>query len=145
MPVADEGPSVSRRTRRLVHLFLLVFAITGVARLEVFPFSAFRLFSELRPAERESWELRAVDEVGDEIPIGIADLPIGYRNTTTQLLDFEDRSPADQDAICDAWVAPLRARGTEVSSVRIYSVVQGVRPDSPPPTRELAFECGSEG
>ena len=31
--------------------------------------------------------------------------------------------------MCDAWAEPLRASGTEVTSVRIYSVVQGVRPE----------------
>jgi hypothetical protein len=145
MPVADEGPAVSRRTRLLVHLFLVVFAVCGVAHLELFPFSGFRRFSELRPAERQSWQLRAVDAAGEEIPIRIGDLPIGYRNTSAQLRHFEDRSQAEQDAMCDAWAEPLRASGTEVTSVRIYSVVQGVRPNSPAPVRELAFECGGSG
>jgi hypothetical protein len=145
MPVADEGPAVTRRTRLLVHLFLLVFAICGVVHLELFPFSGFRLFSELRPAERQSWQLRAVDAAGEEIPIRIGELPIGYRNTSTQLRHFEAKSEAEQDAMCDAWAEPLRASGTEVTSVRIYSVVQGVRPNSSPAVRQLTFECGGSG
>ncbi len=145
MPPADEGPAVSAWTRRLVHLFLLVFAVTGVATFELFPFSGFRLFSELRPAERQSWALRAVDEAGDEIPIRLADLPLGFRNSTTLLRGFDDRSSAERDEICDAWAQPLRERDVPVISVRIYSIVQSVRPDGPPPTRALAYECGGRG
>lgn len=142
MAVADDGPAVTARTRRLVHLFLLVFAITGMAHLELFPFSGFRLFSELRPAVRHSWELRAVDEAGDEVPIRTADLPLGYRSSTLLLRDFDDMSPAARDEVCDAWATPLRDAGTVVVQVRVYSVVRGVRPGAPPPERHLAYECG---
>ena len=40
-------PEVSARTRLFVYAFLLVFAITGIAHLERYPFSGFRLFSEV--------------------------------------------------------------------------------------------------
>jgi len=144
MPPADEGPAVGAWTRRLVHLFLLAFAVTGLATLELFPFSGFRLFSELRPAERQSWELRAVDEAGDEIPIRLGDLPLGFRNSTTLLRGFDDLTTAERDAICDAWAQPLRDRDVPVVGVRVYSVVQSVRPDGPPRTRTLAYECGGQ-
>ena len=94
-----------------MHLFLLVFAVTGVAHLELFPFSGFRLFSELRPAERQSWELRAVDDGGRRDPDPArATCPSGYRNSTTLLRDFDDLTTAERDAICDAWAEPLRDR-----------------------------------
>ena len=142
MTVADDGPAVTARTRRLVHLFLLVFAVTGVAHLELFPFSGFRLFSELRPSERHSWELRAVDEAGEELPIRMGELPLGYRNSTLLLRDFDDLHPSERDEVCDAWAGPLRDAGTSVVQVRVYSVVRGVRPDAAPPERRLAYECG---
>jgi len=145
MPVADEGPPVSARTRRLLHLFLLVFAITGVAHLELFPFSGFRLFSELRPAERVSWQLRAVDEAGVEIAIRLGDLPLGYRTTTVQLQGFAGLPARERDAICRAWAQPLREGGTEVVVVRVYEVVRSVRPDAPPSEPRLVYECGRRG
>ena len=88
--VEEVPASVSARTRRAVHLFLLVFALTGLAHLEVFPFSGFRLFSELRSDERVSWQLRAVDAAGEESPIRLSDLPVGYRNSTKLLPGFAD-------------------------------------------------------
>ena len=133
---------VTRRTRRLVHLFLLVFAVTGVAHLELFPFSGFRLFAERRSDERVSWQLRAVDVAGDEHPIRLGALPLAYRNTSLLLLEFPSLDEAGRDAICDAWAQPRREAGSAVAVVRVYRVVERVRPGSPPPTRTLAYECG---
>jgi len=141
--VEEVPASVSARTRRAVHLFLLVFALTGLAHLEVFPFSGFRLFSELRSDERVSWQLRAVDADGVESPIRLAELPVGYRNSTKLLPGFADLPADERDAVCEAWAGPARASGQDVVEVRVYEVVQGVRPDAPPPDRRLAYTCGA--
>jgi hypothetical protein len=133
---------VSRRTRRFVHAFLLVFALCGLGRVELFPFSGFRLFSAVRSVERHSWQLRAVDASGEEIPIRLADLPVAYRNTSTLLRGFDDLAPAERDPICAAWATPLRDDGVDVVAVRIYELVTTLRPDAPPPQRSLAYECG---
>jgi hypothetical protein len=133
----------SRLVRSGVHCFLAVFLLGGLLHLELFPFSAFRLFSELRSAERQSWELRAVDRAGAEHPLDLAALPIGYRNSTTLLLDFPGMDQADRDAICDGWAGPARASGDDVVQVRVYEVTTSVRPDGPPPNRRLAYECGT--
>lgn len=142
MEVAEDGPAVGRLTRAAVYAFLLVFAVAGFATLEVFPFSGFRLFSELRPSVRESWQLRAVDAAGDETSIHLGELPVAYRNTTTLLLGFDDLTAGERDEVCDAWAMPLREAGTEVVGVRVYAVVDDVRPDDRPPRRTLAYECG---
>ncbi len=133
---------VPARTRWSVHAFLLVFALTGVAHLEVVPFSGFKLFSELRPAERESWQLRAVDGDGEETPIRLGDLPAAYQYSSRLLWGFDDLSAGERDEICDAWAAPLRDDGADVALVRIYLVVDEVRPDDVPPRRTLQYECG---
>ena len=138
---ADEA--VPPRVRRAVHWFLLVFAITGVAHLELWPFTGFRLFSERRTAEREGWALVAVDPHGDERGIRLADLPVAYRNTARLVDGFDGRTEAERDAVCDAWADAVRDSGREVDHVRIYAVVASVRPDGPPPVRTLAYECGS--
>ena len=131
--------------RRGVHWFLATFVLAGLLHLELFPFSAFRLFSEVRTAERQSWELRAVDAAGDEHPIRLDDLPISYRNSTRLLLDFPGMDPRERDEICDGWAAPRRATGEVVTVVRVYSVIETVRPDGPPRQRTLAYECGTPG
>ena len=133
---------VSPRTRHLVHAFLLVFAITGIAHIELYPFSGFRLFSELRDDERLGWQLKAVDDEGEEIGIDLDDLPLGYRHTARLIPGMAHLSADERDAICDAWVGPLRARGIHVVRVRIYRTVVSIRPDGPPPERRLEYECG---
>jgi hypothetical protein len=141
---ADTDPDrISPATRRGVHLFLLVFAITGIAHLELFPFSGFRLFAEVRGAERVAWQLRAVDGDGHEEAIRLGELPVAYRNTTTLLHEFPGLTAAERDRICDAWTQPARADGRPITSVRVYEVVESVRPDGPAPRRRLAYECGS--
>jgi hypothetical protein len=143
-PAADCGPPVSPRTRHLLHAFLLVFAITGIAHIELYPFSGFRLFSELRTSERQGWQLRAVDGDGEEIAIHLDDLPLGYRHTARVIPKMAHLSADERDEICDAWAGPLRARGIDVVRVRVYRTIVSVRPDGPPPERSLAFECGGQ-
>jgi len=139
---APAEPAVSPRTRHLVHAFLFTFALTGLAHLEVFPFSGFRLFSELRGEDRTSWQLRAVDATGAEQPIVLGELPLAYRQTSRLIPSMDELTAAERDELCDAWASPLRDRGVEVVEVRVYRVVASVRPDGPPPERTLLHECG---
>lgn len=136
---------VSPRVRRALHWFLLAFAVCGVAHVELWPLTGFRLFSELRPAERQSWELVAIDPHHGEHPIVLHHLPVAYRNTAKLLLGFPHRSAASRDTVCDAWAAAYEDahRGQAVTDVRVYEVIASVRPDGPPPHRRLAYECGS--
>ena len=135
-------PEVSPLTRHLLHAFLLVFAVTGVAHLELDPFSGFRLFSEVRGDQRTSWELRAVDAEGQEVAIDVDRLPLGYRQAKRLIPTMADLRAEERDEMCDAWAQPLRERGVDVVRVRIYRTVASVRPDGPPPERTLLHECG---
>jgi hypothetical protein len=125
-----------------VHAFLLVFAITGVAHLELYPFSGFRLFSEVREDQRTSWELRALDGEGEEVVIDVDRLPLGYRQAKRLIPTMADLSAEERDELCDAWAEPRRQSGAEVVRVCIYRTVASVRPDGPPPERTLLYECG---
>lgn len=140
--VAAREPDVSPATRHLLHGFLLLFAVTGIAHLELYPFSGFRLFSEVRGEERTSWQLRAVDAEGEEVGISLRHLPLGYRQSARLIPGMDDMSASERDDLCDAWAEPLRERGVDVVAVRIYRTVASVRPESPPPERTLAYECG---
>ena len=127
-----------------MHAFLLVFLVAGVAHLELYPFSAFRLFSELRGEHRTSYQLRAVDDQGEEVGISLGNMPLGYRQTVRLIPGMADLSDEERDEICDAWAEPLRERGVKVVRVRVYRVVASVRPDPPPPERTLKYECGGQ-
>jgi len=141
--VAVHEQTVSSRTRHLVHAFLLVFAITGLAHLELYPFSGFRLFAEVRGDVRTSWQLYAVDAEDHEIPLVLEELPLGYRQSWRLIPHLDERPRAERDAICDAWTVPLREEGHDIAKVRVFRTVASVRPDGPPPERTFRFECGS--
>lgn len=136
-----EEPEIPRWTRWFVAGFLGVVVLCGLARLEVFPMSGFRLFSAVRHDVHQSWQLRAVRE-DVETPIVLADLPVAYRNTSYILGDFDDMSASERDAVCRAWAKPARDRGEVVDAIRVYRVSTPLRPDGPPPTRQLRWECG---
>jgi hypothetical protein len=139
---ADQTTPVSSRTRHLLHAFLLVFAITGIAHVELFPFSGFRLFSELRGDQRKGWQLQAVESDGGEVTIRLGELPLGYRQTVRLIPEMDDMTQSERDEICNAWAGPLRDRGMNVVGVRIYRTVMSVRPDGGPVERTLTYECG---
>ncbi len=135
----------SRRVRRVLHVFLLLFAVCGLGHVEVWPLTGFRLFSEVRTREREGWELVTVDSRGTEHVLHLSTLPVGYRNTTKLVPGMADRSAAARDAICRAWADPLRARGEDVAYVRVYAVVEDAFPHGRPTVRTLTYDrCGRE-
>ena len=140
--MAVHDPAVSSRTRHLVHAFLLVFAVTGIAHLELYPFSGFRLFSELRGADRTSWTLYAVDGRGAEVEIDVERLPLGYRQAKRLIPTMADMSSHEREELCDAWATPLREGGSEVVRVRIYRTVASVWPDGASAEPTLQYECG---
>lgn len=139
--LGDAGP-VPAWIRRVAYGLVGLVLVFGLARIEAFPLSGFRLFSGVRDAERESWYLRAVDGAGDEEPLRLSELPVSHRNSTGVLDDFDDLREAERDEICAAWADPLRAEGHDIVVVRVYRARQSVWPDAPPAERELMWECG---
>lgn len=128
-------------TRRFVYGFLALLVLCGLAGIEAWPFSGFKLFSALRDDKRVSWQLVAVDPDGGESTIVLADLPVGFRNTTKLLGEFDDMSPDERDEVCEAWTRPHRERGEVITRVRIYEKTATLGADPPPPERELRWEC----
>jgi hypothetical protein len=132
-----------RGIRGFVYGFLGLLLLFGLVGVEAWPFSGFRLFSSMRSDERGSWEIVWVDPAQHEEGVTLAELPVAYRNTSTIIAEFDDMTVAERDEVCDAWVGPLRERGTPVERVRIYQRTTFLGDDRAPPTRELRWECGA--
>jgi hypothetical protein len=130
-------------TRRFVYGFLAVLVVCGLAGIEAWPFSGFKLFSALRDDERVSWQIMGVDRAGDESTIVLSELPVAYRNTTTLLREFDDMSPDERDEVCEAWSRPRRERGEPLVRVRIYRKTTILGAETPPPERQLMWECAA--
>lgn len=135
-------PDVPDRVRRFVYGFLAVLLVCALVGIEAWPFSAFKLFSARRDDERVSWRIVTVDPGGHEELVDLAALPIGYRNTTTVLREFEGMSPEGRDEVCRAWARPHVEGGVPVDHVRVYRRTTRLGEDPPEPTTELVWTCG---
>jgi hypothetical protein len=126
-----------------VYVFLAAFVLTSLAHLEAWPFTGFRLFSELRSSEVQLWRIAAVSSDGSESTVHLGELPVAYRTTNRVIDGFDAMTRRERDKVCDGWMVPLRERGDDVVGVRVYSSTRSVRPDAPAADAELAYECGT--
>lgn len=139
---SEQVDDVPLAARRFVYAFLAVLVVCALVGIEAWPFSAFKLFSARRDGERVSWQIVAVDEAGSESTVHLAELPVGYRNTTTLLGEFDDLSSVERDEVCHAWAAPRRQAGASVDHLRIYRKRTPLGGEARPSVRELMWECG---
>jgi hypothetical protein len=107
-------------TRVFVYSFLTLLLVCGVAGIERWPLTAFRLYADPRRPTHPSWELATVDDAGHEETATLYDLPVAYRNTDRQLGRTGEPEPARLDARCRAWAAAFHDRDANVVALRVY-------------------------
>ena len=129
--------------------FLALFVVCGVAGLEAWPLTGWRLFADARQARQPGFQAVTVDRADRETPIPFRDLPAGYRGDVQVLKGFASLPSARQAAVCQAWATAVRERGGEVAEVRIYQTVTDVSQREgdrgAPPARSLRFTCRPGG
>ena len=139
---ADQAP---RWARWFVGAYLALFVICGVAGLEAWPLTGWRLFADARQARQPGFQAVTVDADGRETPIPFRDLPAGFRGDVQVLKGFAGLPRARQAAVCQAWAREVRARGGEVAELRISATLTDVSDPvgdrGAPPTRTLRFTC----
>ena len=139
---AAPGDEPPRWARVLSISLIALVLVCGVARVEAWPLSAFRLFSGMRGAERVSYQLQAVDPQGKETELPFGRLPVAYRNTQNLLPHFNRMTAAEREEICDAWARTPRENGQSVAFLRVYRITKSVYPHGHAPVREARYECG---
>jgi hypothetical protein len=145
-PAAPSTPDQAPRWARwFVGAYLATFVVCGVAGLEAWPLTGWRLFADARQARQPGFQAVTVDRAGQETPIPFADLPVGYRGDVQVLKGFAGLPTERQAAVCQAWATAVRERGGEVAEVRIYQTVTDVSRRAgdrgAPPERTLRFTC----
>jgi hypothetical protein len=133
-----------------VRAFLAAFIVCGLAGIEAWPLTGFRLFSHLRHEQAISWERTAVDGGGSERAITFAGLPDGYRSFVLLVTSFPSKPKDERDAMCRAWIEGLRQVDHGAVVMRIYELEQSLEPrsDGRPgsrPRRTLMVTCSDQG
>ena len=151
----DEVPemrdeTVPRWNRWFVRVFLGVFVLCGVAGVEAWPLTGFRLFSHLRHEQTVAWLRTAVGPEGDERPVDLTGLPEGYGSFVLVVKSFASQPKDEQDAMCRAWVSGLERVDPAVQAMRVYRLDHSLAPrrDGRPstmPRKTLLFVCTDQG
>jgi hypothetical protein len=142
-----DGPG--RLTKVLVIASLIVFVGLAVGRVEAWPFTAWRLFSERRGPVSTAFRAYAVSPDGDERAVGLESLPLAYRQAGRLLLKFPRYDEREREGICTAIAEGARDDGQRLAAIRIYRVVERSRIEDGEPVktrdRELRFTCKASG
>ena len=144
-PAPRPDARAPRWARRFVAAYLAVFVLCGLAGLEAWPLTGWRLFADARQARQPGWQAVTVDRAGREAPVPFRDLPAGYQGFVQVLKGFPELTTDRQAAVCQAWAEAVRARGGEVAAVRLYQtetdVSRRVGRRGTPPSRVLRYTC----
>lgn len=109
-----------RSVRRFVIGFLAMVLLFGFAGIDLWPLSAFKLFSQTRDDRRISWVVTAEDPGGTEEEIQFGELPIAYRAAAGFAKKFVDNNPDEERRVCRAWSEALAASGQQAEAFHVY-------------------------
>lgn len=144
-PAVERAP---RWARWFVWSFLAAFAVCGVAGVEAWPLTGFRLFSHLRHEHQNGWQAYAVHPGGREEWLPLSRFPGGYNGFPLVMKSFSSRSPEERVDLCRAWTVAASGLVGRTVAIRIYAVGRNFEPRlgrRPVNSlkRSLAYTCGS--
>jgi hypothetical protein len=118
---SSRSAAAPRYARPFVAVFLATLVACALVPLNLWPFSNWELFSRLRADRQTGWALVAVDSAGRARAYPVAFLSHGYQGFASLMADFSERSAAERDAVCAAWLRSARERfGSSTRFMRIY-------------------------
>jgi hypothetical protein len=115
---ASDGPS--RLTIGAVLFVLALLFAAGVGTKEWWPFTGWRLYSNIKGPTSGSYFAYRVDPSGEEHVVDYHDLPYAYARAPYILEKFPKLSTGERDALCDALAHGERAAGRDVAAIAIY-------------------------
>lgn len=145
-PATREGPS--RRIRVFAYGIIAAVLVCGLASIELWPLTGFRLFSQRRGDVVEGWSITAVSADGDEASIPFRELPVFARNTTKIVDGFDSLTEPERDDVCRTWAeAATSELGIDAARIRVYRTERPVwtERDRPRPAAERALRWSCAG
>lgn len=116
----------------------------GTMSIELWPLTGFRIYHVERTEARSSTAVVAILADGEERSVSFNDLPFGWHLTNRIVEEFPGMNQAERDAVCHAWVRPLRDDGLDVVDVRIDDVLTHLAdPNTSGEVVGVAYRCGA--
>lgn len=110
----------SRLTVAAVLLALALLFAAGVGTKEWWPFTGWRLYSNMKGPTSGSYFAYRVDPSSEEHVLDYHDLPDSYARAPYILEKFPKLDAEQRDSLCDALAHGERQEGRRVSTIRIY-------------------------
>ena len=123
---APVAPSIDRRRARLVtYGLVLALLFTAAAEAELWPLTAYRLFSEVRTGTTVSLDLVAATAEGDVV-VQPGDRAAPLVTTTRQYQDLAGATPDRRREMVTAWLGLAGIDPGTVRSVRLERTVRAL-------------------
>jgi hypothetical protein len=140
------GREPSRRVRFVVGLALAMLLVAGVATIEAWPFTGWRLYSNTKGPTAGSYFAYREAPDGTEHKIEYDRLPYSYQRAPYVLNKFPSSDPETRETVCDALAHGERQAGRPVAEIHVYWELRRVVPvDGERHTkllaRELRYTC----
>lgn len=115
----SEDPGPSTRVKALVGLVLLLLVVPGVADVEAWPLTAWRLFSLSRGERQTEWVIDAVAPDGTARTVSLEELPLRYRHAAWPMAELPGASRAEREDVCQALLGATRDVVPDLVELRI--------------------------
>lgn len=112
----DRVPVVARC---VAILLLVALAFTGWTALERWPFTGWRLYSNVKGPTAGSYFAFRVDADGVRHRVDYAAMPDAYSRAPYLLEKFDRYTPAQREAVCAAIAEGQRVTGNEVAAIEV--------------------------
>lgn len=117
VPIVEEP----RWSKPFARALLAAFLVCGLAGIEAWPLTGWRLFSAVREERQESWRAVVV-EGGRERPIPFHSFGPAYTGSVHVLGSFPTLPARERIAVCRAWLHALERYGQPAGEIRIYRI-----------------------
>jgi hypothetical protein len=112
---------VPRFARPFVAWLVAMMAASAIFVWEPWPFTSFRLFSQLRAPDQGAWSATAVLADGEEVAYPLGGLPRGFRGFSFVMPEFVGADAQRRKELCRTWVdAAPELIGRRAIRVNVY-------------------------
>jgi hypothetical protein len=128
-------------SRLFAYALILAVLVPPLTAEEYWPFTTLKLFSFVRAPVQAGWELSVVSPDGKEKPFPWAELPATFAFRAHVLRRFPAMTPAERQAVCDAWAEAIDGAAAELLIHRVQRRTSTAGAKSTVVDRDLRYEC----